>query len=83
LLHFGKIFGVMASLLAFGTGVGPVIGGLVFDYFGSYGPLLTMGILAGLFAGILVARLGPYPQFEEHSHSHARTSRDEAAEVSR
>lgn len=67
LLHFGKIFGVMASLLAFGTGLGPVIGGLVFDHFGSYAPLLVSGIPAGLVAGILVARLGPYPEFQEPS----------------
>jgi len=78
LLHFGKIFGVMASLLAFGTGVGPVIGGLVFDYFGSYAPLLTLGILAGLSAGILVSRLGPYPTFEDQQSPRALRSRGQA-----
>lgn len=63
LLHFGKIFGVMASLLAFGTGVGPVIGGYIFDSAGSYSPLLLIAIPACLLAGLLVSRLGPYPQF--------------------
>lgn len=68
LRHFGKIFGVMASLLAFGTGVGPLLGGLVFDSFGSYALLLILGMPAGLLAGVLVARLGPYPEFELQSH---------------
>jgi len=65
--HFGKIFGVMASVLAIGTGVGPVVGGIVFDHFGSYEPLLRGGILAGLVCGLLVARLGPYPEFSNQS----------------
>jgi MFS family permease len=65
LRHYGKIFGVMASLLAFGTGVGPVLGGLIFDSSGSYSLLLILGIPASLLAGALVARLGAYPQFEE------------------
>lgn len=71
MLNFGKIFGVMASLLALGTGVGPVIGGLVFDFSGSYVPLLAGGILAGILSGILVARLGPYPEFETQPSSPA------------
>lgn len=65
LRHFGKIFGVMASLMAFGVGVGPVIAGSVFDHFGSYALLLRSGIPVGLLCGALVARLGPYPEFRE------------------
>jgi predicted MFS family arabinose efflux permease len=65
LRHYGKVFGVMASLLAFGTGVGPVLGGLVFDSYGSYALLLILGIPGSLLAGFLVARLGPYPEFHE------------------
>jgi MFS family permease len=63
LRHYGKVFGVMASLLAFGTGVGPVIGGFIFDESGSYDLLLMIAVPACLLAGVLVARLGPYPEF--------------------
>jgi MFS family permease len=76
LRHFGKIFGVMASLLAFGTGVGPVLGGLVFDAFGSYALLLIAGIPAGLLAGVLVGRLGPYPEFKDQSAADAAIRED-------
>lgn len=74
LLHFGKIFGVMASLLAFGTGAGPLIGGLIFDHSGSYAPLLMVAIPACLIAASLVARLGPYPEFQELPSSSVKSA---------
>ena len=80
LRHFGKIFGVMASLLAFGTGAGPVVGGLVFDTFGSYRLLLILGIPACLLAGALVWRLGPYPEFKEPSEE-ASANREYVSEA--
>jgi predicted MFS family arabinose efflux permease len=81
LLHFGKIFGAMASLLAFGTGAGPLIGGLIFDRFGSYAPLLMLAIPACLVAASLVARLGPYPEFKELASSTAASPTAGAAEA--
>lgn len=81
LLHFGKIFGVMASLLAFGTGVGPLIGGLIFDRFGSYSVLLVLAIPACLIAASLVARLGPYPEFPGPASAGATDEKLAAAEV--
>ncbi len=81
LLHFGKIFGVMASVLAFGTGVGPLIGGLIFDSFGSYALLLVLAIPACLVAASLVARLGPYPELEELPGPEAASPKVAAAEA--
>lgn len=78
LAHFGKIFGVIASLLALGTGLGPVLGGLVFDYFGSYAALLLLGMPVALVAGFLVTHLGPYPDFERRVGSD-ETSRPRAS----
>ncbi len=63
LLSFGKIFGIMASLMALGSGVGPVVVGTVYDHFGSYAPLLLCGIPIGLTCGLLVVGLGPYPDW--------------------
>jgi MFS family permease len=70
--HFGKIFGVMASLMALGTGVGPVVGGMVFDYFHSYTPLLIGIVPTALVCGALVTRLGEYPDFNESAHAQMR-----------
>jgi MFS family permease len=64
LRHFGKIFGIMVGLMALATGVGPIVAGVVYDHFGSYGPLLLGGIPMGILSGWLVGGLGPYPTWE-------------------
>lgn len=63
LRHFGKIFGIMAGLMALASGTGPILAGLVYDHFGSYTGLLLAGIPMGLFSGWLVGGLGPYPKW--------------------
>lgn len=64
---FGTIYGILASLIAAGTGLGPVLGGLVFDTWGSY----TVGLWAGLgitmFASLLLFSLPGYPKWSERS----------------
>ena len=65
LRNFGAIFGVISSLMALSTGLGPLMAGFIFDRTGSYTLLLTIGIPAALVAGIAVFRLGPYPVFED------------------
>ncbi len=61
--NFGKIFGVMSSMVALGLGVGPVLAGLIYDATGSYTPLLAGVIPAVLLCGLLVFALGPYPDW--------------------
>lgn len=63
--NFGALFGTMSSLLAIGAGFGPVIAGAIFDYSGSYEPLLLIGFPAMLFCAILIYSLGPYPVWAE------------------
>lgn len=62
--NFGKIFGVMSSLIAMGAGLGPYFAGLTYDLYGSYTPLLVIGVPASVISGALLFRLGPYPKGE-------------------
>jgi MFS family permease len=64
LRHFGKIFGIMAGLMALATGIGPITAGAVYDHFGNYTALLLAGIPIGLLSGWLVTGLGPYPTWQ-------------------
>ena len=63
LANFGKIFGMIAAAMSIGTGIGPVLAGHMFDVTGSYALLLYTGMPLALLAGLLVAFLGPYPDF--------------------
>lgn len=61
--NFGKIFGVVASLIAVGSGLGPMLTGLIRDTFESYAPMLWIGIVGSLISALLVFRLGAYPDW--------------------
>jgi predicted MFS family arabinose efflux permease len=61
LRSFGKIYGLMTSLMAVGTGAGPWIAGRIFDVTGHYSLWLIVGAMISLVSGLLVFRLGPYP----------------------
>ncbi len=65
LRNFGAMFGVMASLIAAGSGLGPVLAGLIYDVYGSYDPFLIFGILASLMSGALIMSLGAYPSWSK------------------
>ena len=64
---FGTIFSVMASLIALGSGLGPVLGGIAYDFRGDYTYLLIGGIAASLFSAMLIFGLGRYPEWDEPS----------------
>ena len=66
-LHFGKIFGIMSSLMGLAGGIGPLLGATIFDTTGSYTLLLAIAVPAGLIAGLLVWNLGPYPHYPDVS----------------
>jgi MFS family permease len=69
--NFGKIFGVMASLIAVGGGLGPTVAAIVHDTFGSYVPLLLVSIPASVISGLLIVGLGPYPDWTEATKADA------------
>jgi MFS family permease len=74
LSSFGKIFGVMSGLTALGIGIGPVLVGLVYDRSGSYAPVLSVGVPTALLCAILLARLGPYPEWTSPTTSNGHPS---------
>lgn len=64
LRSFGVIFGLVSSLMALSAGIGPLLGGAIFDATGSYVILLTIGIVAASIAGLSLLKLGAYPRFD-------------------
>lgn len=63
--NFGAIFGTMASLIASGSGLGPLVGGWIYDSYGSYDPFLIFGIVGTLFSSFLIFGLPDYPDWKE------------------
>ncbi|MFK4873500.1 MFS transporter [Novosphingobium sp. ZW T3_23] len=64
-LHYGKVFGVMTSIIGIGGGLGSIAAGAVFDKFGHYDPLLVFGIGSSFVCGGLLFRLKEYPNWHE------------------
>jgi MFS family permease len=62
-LHYGKIFGIISSMLGLAGGLGPLLAGHIFDATGSYALLLSTSIGLVLVSGFSVLGLGPYPNF--------------------
>lgn len=62
--NFGTIFGFMASLIALGSGLGPVLGGVSYDLYGNYTLFLIIGIIGSLISGLMIFGLGRYPEWE-------------------
>jgi MFS family permease len=67
--HFGAIFGVIASLIAAGSGLGPVLAGLTYDLYGNYNPFLIAGIVGSLLSGALIASLRDYPVWQSQGQA--------------
>lgn len=69
--NFGVIYGTMASLIAAGSGLGPVIAGQVFDITGTYDPFLWFGLVGTIASSSLLFLLGPYPDWSGEGDSGA------------
>ena len=63
--NFGKIYGVVAALVALASGLGPLLAGLVYDLSGGYGPFLLLGGIGSAIGGALLVSLPRYPNWDD------------------
>lgn len=70
--NFGAIFGSMASLIALGSGLGPVIAGRIFDVYHNYGPFLWLGIIATFIGAFMIFGLPDYPEWHRNKRAVAK-----------
>lgn len=61
--NFGTIYGVVTSLVALGSGLGPMIAGLVYDTAGDYTAFLVAGAIGSVLCGLLILTLPRYPEW--------------------
>jgi len=71
--NFGKIYGLISSLIGLSGGLGPVLAGRLYDVTGSYETVLLIAMPAIILAGLAVFGLGPYPQFKPQVTGSAET----------
>lgn len=62
--NYGKIFGVMTSMIGIGGGLGSIVAGAVFDRFGHYEPVLVAGIILSFVCSGLLLKLGKSPDWQ-------------------
>ncbi|MCB2079872.1 MAG: MFS transporter [Novosphingobium sp.] len=62
--NFGKIYGVITSLVSLGSGMGPLIAGIAYDATGGYEGFLTFGAVGLVASGLLLFTLPRYPDFD-------------------
>ncbi len=72
LRNFGKIFGMMAAVIALGTSLGPLLAGYIHDATGSYNLFLIAGVIGSIVSGLLIITLPRYPAFDENEDDPAR-----------
>lgn len=63
LRHFGLLFGTIGGLIAFASGLGPLIANYSYDLTHSYVPMLWTVIPTALVSAVIFLLLGPYPHF--------------------
>jgi MFS family permease len=63
--NFGKIYGVMAALMALASGLGPLLAGAIYDFSGGYTPFLILGTIGCLIGGLLMITLPAYPGWKD------------------
>jgi len=63
--NFGAIYGVMSSLMALAAGLGPMLGGMIYDLAGDYDPFLIAGTIGCAMGGLLMMSMPAYPEWEQ------------------
>lgn len=70
--NFGAVFGSMIGLMSLATGLGPLVGNLIYDQFGSYNYLLIGIIPVFACCSLMIFSLGAYPTFESENEGDAQ-----------
>ena len=70
--NFGTIYGVLTSIVALGSGLGPLAAGATYDLAGSYSPFLATGVIGSLVCGVLILTLPDYPDWATDNTSTRR-----------
>lgn len=61
--NFGKIYGVVTSMVALGSGLGPVLAGAIYDLYGNYDAFLLAGVIGLVASGVMFFTLPRYPDW--------------------
>jgi MFS family permease len=72
LRNYATIFGFMNSLISIGSGTGPLLAGLMYDWLGTYQVFLVVGAAGCLLCGLLLATLPAYPDWDARNSDEAR-----------
>lgn len=72
--NFGAIYGAMSSLLALAAGLGPMVGGMIYDLAGNYDPFLIAGTIGCTLGGLIMMSMPPYPDWEERTPEQSKAT---------
>jgi len=62
--NFGKIYGTMNAVIAFGSAMGPLVAGFAYDMRGDYEIYLIVGVIGSILCGLLLLTLPAYPKWD-------------------
>lgn len=65
--NFGAIYGVMSSLMALASGMGPMLAGLIYDHAGGYRLFLLAGTVGCTLGGLLIISMPAYPNWNKRA----------------
>jgi MFS family permease len=63
--NFGAIYGVMSSLMALASGLGPMLAGLIYDLSGDYRLFLLAGTIGCAIGGLIIISMPAYPVWQK------------------
>lgn len=67
LRNYGVLFGTIVGLLTCAAGVGPMIGGVIHDSYGTYDPMIWGAIPIFVFCALMIGSLGAYPTHQSRA----------------
>lgn len=71
LRSYGVLFGIVYSLIALGSGIGPLLAGLIYDWNGNYLYMMWISLPVIVLCSLRILTLGAFPDFEDKAHGKA------------